>query len=170
MAAISSIALGLGAAASIGGTIMGASAQSKMAKEQKEATTRAENARQQQMALDADRRRRQAFRESLLARSQALTVGTAQNASQGSGVAGGMAQATATGYQNQQTVNSAEQLGARIFDANRDYAAATARGQSKMAMAGALSSFGNMIMSNSGTIGRLGTYYTQRPYDAPRYG
>lgn len=167
MAAFSSIALGLGIATSVGGTIAGASAQSKMAAGQREASQRAEDARQQQMSLDADRRRRQAFRESLLARSTALTVGTAQNASQGSGVAGGMAQATATGYQNQQTINSAENIGGRIFQANRDYAAVTAQGQSRMAFAGAMSSVGNALMSNAGTINRLGTYLTTR---TPMYG
>lgn len=169
MAAFSSLALGLGAATSIAGTVIGASAQSKMSEQQRAASERAENARQQQMALDADRRRRQAFREALLARSTALTVGTAQNASQGSGVAGGMAQTTASGLQNQQTIGSAEFIGSQIFDANRDYAAATARGQSRMAWAGALSSFGNMMMSNAGTINRLGTYYTHRN-SVPRYG
>lgn len=170
MAAFSSIALALGAVASIGGTVMQASAQSKMAREQKAATERAENAREAQMRLDADRRRRQAFRESLLARSTAMSTGTAQNAAQGSGVAGGMAQAVATGLQNQQTAVAAETLGAEVFAANRDYAAATARGTSKMAWAGALSGIGGMLMNNAGTIGRLGTYYTNRPYDTPRYG
>lgn len=170
MAAFSSLAIGIGLAASVGGTIMQASAQSKMAKAQKEASDRAENAREAQMRLDADRRRRQAFRESLLARATALTVGTAQGASQGSGVAGGMAQAVATGLQNQNTITNAEILGGEIFAANRQYAAATARGQSRIAWGGALSAFGSAMMSNAGTLGRLGTYYTQRPYDTPRYG
>lgn len=170
MAAMTSLALGLGAAASIGGTIMGAMGQMTMAKEQKEATTKAENAREAQMMLDASRRRRQAFRESLLARSTALTVGTAQGAGQGSSVAGAMAQATATGQQNQQTTNAAADLGSQVFQANREYAAATAKGQSRMAMGSALSSLGGMMMSQNGTINRLGNYYMNRPYDTPQYG
>ena len=170
MAAFSSLIMGVGLATSLAGSFMQASAQSKMAKEQSAASKRAEDARQQQMQLDASRRRRQAVRDSMLARSQAMAVGTAQGASQGSSVAGAMAQATATGFQNQQTTQSAEILGAEVFSANRAYADATAKGTSKMAWGGAISSLGGMLMNNAGTLNRLGTYYTQRPYSTPQYG
>lgn len=165
MAGFSAIATGLGIGLQLVGTFMAASAQSRMAEEQKEASITAENSRRQQMQLDASRRRRQAIREMLFARSTALSTGVNQGAGgQSSGVLGAMGQATATGRQNVQTVNAAETLGGRVFDANIQFAEATARGQKGMAMGGAISSLGGALVSLAGTFGRVGTYAT-----SPRY-
>lgn len=158
MAALSSIAIGLGLAASVAGAGYSAYKQNQASKAAEKASIKAENARQQQNQLDAARRRRQAFRESLLARSQAVSAGANQGALMGSGVAGGIAQATATGFQNQQTINSSQTLGNQVFSANRQFASATAMGQQGAAWGGALTSLGGALMANAGTIGRLGTY------------
>lgn len=171
MPGFSAIAMALGAVTSVAGTVISMSAQSRMSQEQEAASKRAENARQQQSQLDASRRRREAVRSSMLARATALSTGANQGAQFGSGVEGGMAQATATGFQNQSTVTQAEILGGRVFSANRDYASATARGQQGQAFGSGLSSLGNTLMSVSPQIGRLGTYMTtQNPNNvSPQY-
>lgn len=152
MAALSLIGTVLG----LVGTFVSASAAITQAEETKRASIAAENARRQQMQLDANRRRRQAVRESLVARATALSVGTNQGAGQGTGVAGAMAQATATGRQNVQTTNSAEVLGNRVFDANIAYAEAVAKGQKAMAFGSLISSIGGALTSSAGTLGSLG--------------
>lgn len=153
----------IGTAISLVGTFMQTSAQQKMVAEQTAASKRAENGREQQMQLDAQRRRRQAVRESLLARSMSLTVGTSQGAQYGTGVAAGMSGATSQSLENQQGINSAELIGSRIFQANRDYFDATQRGQSGMALGAGISSIGGAIVSNAGAISQLGQNATAGP-------
>lgn len=146
----------LGAAVSLVGTFVSMGAQQKMINEQTSASKRAENAREQQMQLDAQRRRRQAVREGILARSMSLSAGVAQGAQYGTGVAGGMAGAMGQSFENQQGINSGEILGGRIFQANRDYFDATQKGQAGMALGQGISAIGGAISSNAGAIGRLG--------------
>lgn len=163
----------LGAIASIGGTVVSfigqrqaAKAQAQTAKRQAYFSKRAEAAREQQMRLEASRQRRQQFREGILARATALSTGVNQGAQHGSGVAGGMAQATGTALQGQQTASAAEHLGAQVFEANRNFHTVTAQGAQQMANAqglqalgGAISSFGGAVVQNAGSIGRVGTYF-----------
>lgn len=146
----------LGSVVSLVGTVVSASAQQQMINEQTSASKRAENAREQQMQLDAQRRRRQAVREAIMARSMSLSAGVTQGAQYGTGVAGGMAGAINQGLENQQGINSGEILGSRIFQANRDYFDATQRGQSGMAFGQGISAIGGAITSNAGALGRLG--------------
>src|SRR5690606_13887283 len=126
----------------------------RMIQEQTAASTRAENAREQQMQLDAQRRRRVAIREAQMARSMGLTVGTAQGATGSSSLSAALGGATATGLENQQTSVAAETIGSRIFGANRDYFRATQRGTAGMAIGQGISSLGNALVSNAGTISR----------------
>ena len=151
MAAVSLIGTVLG----LVGTFVSASAAITQAEETRKASIAAENARRQQMQLDANRRRRAAVRESLVARATALSVSTNQGA-QGSGPQGAMAQATATGNQNVQTAGAAETLGNRVFDANIAYANAVAKGQKAMAFGSLISSIGGALTSSAGTLGSLG--------------
>lgn len=160
----------LGSVVSLVGNVVSASAQQQMVNEQTAASKRAENAREQQMQLDAQRRRRQAVRESLLARSMSLSAGVNQGAQYGTGVAGGMAGAVNQGLENQQGINSGEILGSRIFQANRDYFDATQRGQAGMAMGQGISAIGGAITNNAGAIGRLGGGgATPGPSGTPQY-
>lgn len=165
-----SITAMVGIGLSVIGTGISMSAQQRMAREQEEASRRTENAREQQMQLDAQRRRRQSIREGILARSQAMAVGVGQNVLHSTGVMGAMGQASAQSAENVQTVNQSEALGSRIFEGNRAYAAAGARGQSMSAFGSGLASLGGAIVNNAGTINRLGTYYSQRPSQVPAYG
>lgn len=159
----------IGGAISLVGSLVSSSAQQQMVAEQTAASKRAENSREQQMQLDSQRRRRQAVREGLMARSMSLSVGVAQGAQFGTGVAAGMSGATAQGLENQQGVNSAQILGGRIFQANRDYFDATQRGQAGMAFGQGISSIGGAISSNAGAIGRLGAGFGS-PGAAPGFG
>lgn len=149
----------IGTAASVAGTIVSANAQAKMVAEQTEASKKAENARQQQMQMDAQHRRRQSVRESIMARAMSLAVGVSQGAQEGSGVQAAMGGATAMGLENQQATTAAETLGGRVFAANRQYADATARGQRGMALGAGLSAIGGALVSNAGTIGQIGTFF-----------
>ncbi len=153
----------IGTAISVAGSFMAAGAQQKMIREQTQASKKAEAGRQQQMQLDANHRRRQAVRESILARSQALAAGVNQGAQNGSGVAGGMGAATGMGLENQQVTNATEVLGNRVFAANREYFDATQRGSAKVAMWQGISSLGGALTSVSGQVSRLGTYFGSRP-------
>jgi hypothetical protein len=157
--------IGVGLAVAGAGAYMQHRATERMAREQKAASTRAENLRQQQNQLDAMRRRRQAYRESILARSQAMAAGTNMGSAGAgsSGVIAGAGNAVSTGAQNQQTLNSSQVIGAGMFDANRDYANATARGQIGQSWGSTLTSLGGMLIQNAGTFSRVGTYASQRP-------
>lgn len=155
MSVVGLIGIGL----SLAGTVIGASAQAKMIAEQTQASKKAENSREQQMQLDASHRRRQAVREAIVSRAMGLTVGTAQGAGQGSGVAGAMGNAVSQGGENAQMATSAEIIGGRIFQANRDYFDATQKGQAGMAMGQGLQSLGGMLVNNAGAINQIGQTY-----------
>lgn len=150
--------------------VMGAQAQADMVNRQAAASTRAENAREQQMRLDSHRQRRQAVREGLLARSMSLTAGVSQGAQYGSGVAAGLGQATSGAAQNVQAISSNEVTGGRIFQANRDYFRATAEGQSAVAMWQGIGSIGGALANNAGAIGRIGGQAPGAPNYAGPYG
>lgn len=153
----------VGAAVSLAGSLYASAAQQKMIAEQTQASKKAENARQQQMQLDAAHRRRQAVREALMARSMSLAVGSSQGAQYGSGVVSAMGQATAMGAENQQVTTSTEVLGGRVFSANREYFEATKRGQGQMAIGQGIAAIGGAISSNAGAISQIGTYFGSRP-------
>lgn len=161
------IAAALGAGLQLVGGVVSYSSQQSMIAKQTAASKRAENSREQQMQLDAQRRRRQAVREGLLARSMAVSAGANQGASYGSGVAAGVGTAIAAGLENQQGVNSGQILGSRIFQANRDYFEATQQGQFGMALGQGISALGGAIASNAGAITRLGTNASSGGPQAP---
>jgi len=130
----------MAAAVSIIGGIFSFMGQQQQAK----AAAKAERAREQQMNLDAMRKRRAALRESLLARQVALANATNQGAAAGSGLPGGYGQIQGIAGQNIQGITQDQQLGQQIFAANRQYAAG-----------GAMMGFGSMLGDMSGTIGRI---------------
>jgi len=103
----------------IGGVISAVGAM-----KQAKASAKAEKLRERMMSLEALRKRRELVREGVVARAQATSNATAQGASEGSALKGGIAQIT-----NQQTRNTLastqdEELGHGVFRANRQYAKA----------------------------------------------
>lgn len=109
------------------------------------AMAKAEKARENQMNLDAMRKKRAALRESLVARQMALNNATNQGAAAGSGLPGGYGQIQGIAGQNIQGVNQDQQLGQQIFAANRQYASA-----------GTMVGFGNMLTQNADSFARVG--------------
>ena len=91
---------------------------------QAKASAKAEKLRERMMGLEALRKRREIVREGVVARAQATSNAVAQGAGEGSGLQGGIAQIT--GRQNRNTLASTqdEEIGHKVFKANRQYAKA----------------------------------------------
>jgi hypothetical protein len=153
MAALSTIigAVGLGLAAAGTVTQMVASGQ------QAAASRRQEVLRRRQMDLESSRQRRGVVRQALRARSMALIAGSEQGASQGSGLAGGLAQIGNQATSNMQGINQANEIGVGMFQTNQQITGA----QELASFGGGLSSLGGSLMGNSETLGRLGQYFTR---------
>lgn len=115
------------------------------------ASKRAEDLRQKQMNLESMRQRRQVIRNAVRARSMALSGATAQGASSGSGIAGGLSQIAGDAGRQIQGVNQGQEIGAGIFDANRSIASA----QELASFGGGLSSLGGAVFSSAEPMGRL---------------
>ena len=91
---------------------------------QAKSSAKAEKLRERMMGLEALRKRREIVREGVVARAQATSNAVAQGAGEGSGLQGGIAQIT--GRQNRNTLASTqdEEIGHKVFKANRQYAKA----------------------------------------------
>lgn len=124
------------------------------------AQRRAEQLRQRQMELDAQRKRREALRNMLIARSTALANITAAGAGQGSALPGATAGIMGQFGRQIQAVNQNQIIGAGMFEANMDSftaQAANARAQGQAGVGQALVSLGGSIVQNVGAIDRVGT-------------
>lgn len=152
MAALSTIigAIGLGLGA------VGTFVQMDAAQKQSQASIKAEELRKKQMDLENARQRRGVIRQALRARSAGLLVGADQGASGGSGVAGALGGISSQATGNLQGLNQSYELGQGMFAANSDMANAGALAS----FGGGLSSFGGALISNSQTLGNIGTYFT----------
>lgn len=152
-----------GLAVSAGSAAMQYSSSKKMQAAQDEgiaAQQRAEALRQRQMELDATRRRRDLIRKSIQSRSQAVATATAQGASGGSGLQGGLAGITNATAEGIRGVNQSVEIGQGIFSANQDKFSADRSvnsAKSASAMYGGLNTLGGALISNSAKIGTIGT-------------
>lgn len=145
----------IGTALSVTGSFISARAQQRAATEQTRAAKRSAAAQEQQVMLDSQQRRRQSIRQGIAARAMSLTAGTAQGATGSSALAGAMAAATGTARENVQVINSAETLGGRVFQAERDAADARIRGMRGQALGQGVASIGGAIASIGPEVGRL---------------
>lgn len=127
------------------------------------AQAEAEALRKQQLGLDTLRRRREVLRQSVAARSASLATMTAQGAAnEGSSAPGG----SFGGISGRLGVdiggiNQNYELGGGIFDSHQNQLAAYSRAaeaQGRMAFGQGLTSLGGSLVSNAGTIGKVGTY------------
>jgi hypothetical protein len=141
------IATGIGLALSA----VGLGVQIKSANDAADAQEDAEAARKKQMELDALRRRREAVREAIAARSLALSNATAQGAGEGSGLLGGYAQIAGQAGRNILATNQNVELGGQIYDANSRYASA----QSAGAAGSGLVDIGKTVLANNTKIGQI---------------
>lgn len=156
------ITFGLGLALSIAGGFM----KTQAAREQQQAQEqliavqqRQEGIREQALTLDAQRRRRQAIRQSMIQRAQALTTATSQGASQGSALGGSYGQIAGELNFAMEGINQQEAFGHQMFSANRDALVARramAASETQSTTGSGLSSLGGTLISNLGPISRMG--------------
>lgn len=113
----------------------------------------------QQMQLEASRSSLQQFRNIQRMRSQATAAAVNQGAQFGSGLEGGLAEVQNEGMFNVQGINQNLQFGQTIFGINNDISSKKmqlADVQSSQATNQGLMSLGGSLVSNAGTIGKLG--------------
>lgn len=151
------IGLGLG----IAGLFGSSDAAERAAKEQKAIAAdqiKIEGQKRQAMELDARRRELEVFRSVQRARSIALTNATLQGGQFGSGVIGGMSQATQAGHEDLKSIGQNLTIGRTISDLNNDIS------QHKMSLAdigadqsfwSGLSSLGGTILGQTNNIGKI---------------
>lgn len=116
--------------------------------------------KQQQMQMEAQRNSLQQYRNAQRLRAQATASAVNQGANFGSGLQGGLAEVTNEADYNVQGIQNNLQFGNTIFGINSDIS------QQKMQLADvqassasdtALMSLGGALVSNAGTIGKLGS-------------
>lgn len=137
-----------GLALSVIGTVFGTIGSLKQA----DAAKKAEKARERQLELETQRRKREAIRQAQIARGSAISNATAQGAGNSSALQGGLAQVTNQSARNTQYVNQDLELGKDVFKANRQ----AADGAGMQALGSGIGSLGGMISSNLGSFTRLG--------------
>lgn len=163
---VGAIAAIVGAASAVAGAgISGYAAveSSNANRKQMAAQRRAEEARRQQMNLDATRRRREMLRQAQVARAQAVSTASNQGASEGSGLAGALGQIEGQTGSNILGLNQNQELGNRIFDANAlasTYAQQAASANAFGAVGSQLQSLGGSLIKNEGLINKFGTYFS----------
>ncbi len=117
------------------------------------AADKSEQLREQQMNLDAQRKRRQAIREMIINRSIAVSNGVNQGASTNdSSIIGSQSQQTNSAAQNLVATTQSQGIGHGLFKANAEYAA----GQGVANLGGNISGFGGQVVQNSEMISRVG--------------
>lgn len=145
----------------VAGLIGGSATAEKQAAEQKAINAdqiKIEGQKRQAMELDAKRRELEVFRSVQRARSIALTNATLQGGQFGSGLIGGMAQATQAGHEDLTQIGQSLTIGRSISDLNNDIS------QHKMALAdlgadasfySGLSSMGGAFLGQSSNISKM---------------
>lgn len=149
------------------GAVMSYSAAKSTAKAQEQslaAQQQAEGLRQQQMNLDASRRKREIVRASMAARSAALAQTTAQGAAGagGSSLAGAYGAIAGRAGTNFSGVDQNQQIGNAMFATHQTQLSAyrsAAQSGAMGAMGAGLMSLGGMAVNNAGTFGKVGSYF-----------
>ncbi len=168
MAALTTIIGAIGVAAGVAGTaisFMGmsaqADAQSKMQQEQK----KQEALRQQQMNLEAMRKKREIIRQSQLARATSLSTATNQGGAESSGFAGALGTIAGAAGRGTLATGQNQELGNEMFASNARMAGFMGDAQAGGTMSsfgGGISSLGGSLTKNAGTIGAVGNYFGGR--------
>ena len=152
MAAVSSILAGV-AVAGTAIAIKGKKDESRARSDMTDASVRAENLREQQMNLEAQRAQRDIARKAQVARSIAISRGANQGALYGSAVPGAEGQIASQAGQESNAVEQNKDIGTDIFAANRDYARASGRATTQASIAG----FGTSLIGLSQPIAQIGS-------------
>lgn len=166
--ALAGLAIGAtGAGISFASARANAAAQSQALTAQKQAT----QLQQQQMNLAATRQKREIIRQSVAARSAALSQTTAQGAagpggSSLQGAYGSIAGRTGTNYEG---VDQNQQLGNSMFAARQAQLSAyqsAASAQSWGAIGSGLGSLGGAMISGASTFGKIGTFASNYAFNS----
>lgn len=164
MAALTTALLAGGLALSAAGTALNYSAGKSQAQAQEQALAgqqQAEQLRQQQMNLDAERRKREVIRQSIAARSASVTAANSSGAMLGSGLPGAIGGVSGRSGTDMLAINQNQDIGNTMFGVNQNILGAyrSAAGYGEMAALGSgLTTMGNGILRNEGTISKVGTY------------
>lgn len=132
--------------------VVGGIVQARGARKQYQGQSKIEDARNEQMQLEARRLRREQIRQGIMARSVATSNAVNQGAQYGTGLAGGQAQIFGQTNRNLEDITQNEAIGSRIFDLNKQVGQA----QTTQYIGSGLSSLGDSLIQNASTIARIG--------------
>lgn len=152
MAAVSSILMGV----AVAGTAVAYKGKKQEAQGRSEMTTasiQAENARERQMLVEAQRAQRDIARKAQVARSMAVVRGANQGALYGSAIPGAEGQIASQAGQESNAVEQNKDIGSDIFAANRAYAKASQKTSEGASIAG----FGTSLIGLSQPIAQIGS-------------
>lgn len=119
--------------------------------DQAKASKKAEELRQRQMNLDAQRQKRDLMRRAAVANATATAAATAQGAEGGSALQGALGQISGSQGRGALAVNQNQEIGNGIFQANEDYAS----GGALASLGGGISTLGGALVSNAGMFGKI---------------
>jgi hypothetical protein len=156
--AVGAIGLAL-SAIGIGVQLFGANEAKEAQEKAIAAQARSENTRERAAEIDANRKRREYIRQSIIAKSNATAAGTAQNAQFGSALPGAYGQIGGQTAFQVGGINLQEGLAKEQFANNRDLLSARrdeANAGFLTAVGGGIGSLGGAIGKNLPAIGRLG--------------
>jgi hypothetical protein len=142
--------------ASVGVSYMAGQEQKKQAglERQNEAT------RQNQMNLDAMRKKRDLIRQAQVASAQSAAVAGAQGAQESSGADGALAAISGQAGVNTLGINQNQEMGNSIFENNKQKATSMGISSGLAGAASGMSSLGGMMVKNATTIGKVGSYFS----------
>lgn len=165
MAALTTIIAAVGIAAGIAGTAvsyMGAQEQADANKKMQAEQKKQEALRQQQMNLEAMRKKREIVRQANFARASSLSTATNQGGAESSGFQGALATISGNAGRGSLATSQNQQLGNDMFASNARMAGFMGQAQSGASMASmgsGISSLGGALTQNAGTISQVGQYY-----------
>lgn len=136
----------------VGASLVGGALSMKGQQDMVKAQQKAEKLRERQMNLQAARERREAIRQSILARSTALAQTTAQGASApgSSALGGAYGQIGGDVGRNVLAINQNQKIGQGIFAANRQYYQASVLQGWGQAVAGGGKAVGDFVSTLPG--------------------
>jgi len=149
-------AAGIQAGATLAGTLLagyGTVTQMSAASDQAEASKRAEDLRKKQMEFNAQREKRQAFREAQGARAVALSNTAAAGAEDSSALPGAYGQIAGQYGTRVSGINENLSIGRGLFEAK----AAESEAKGQIAFGSGMSSFGKDLIGVSPELGRIGS-------------
>lgn len=153
MAAITSLIAGIGLAVSAAGTVAGIKQGQEAAKSQKQAM----DIQQRQNEVEAQRGRRQIYRDMLAAQAKSEAAAANQGGLASSALAGGLSQAANSGAQSQADLNQNLATSNALYQNKRSQIGSGQTAQTLNAIGGGLTSLGQSnLIKNVGSIFKIG--------------